>query len=220
MGATAFVGRISFLFRSGSAARSPSLARRNAASAEAARAQDRNHREREFFHVGIELVGVPAEQQVAAVRIDGADHALGRGDLDLVLEAVPRERGVVRLDVELEMLFEAEGAEEGDAARDVEIVLVFRRLLRLRLDQELTLEADALGVIDRQVQERSKVVLFAFQIGVEQRLVALAPAPENIVLAAEFLGDFERLLHLRGGIGEDVGVGIRGGAGKKPRIAE
>ena len=59
-----------------------------------------------------------------------------------MLEGVAGERRVVGLDVELEMLVEAVGAQEGDAAGDVEIVLVLRRLLRLRLDEELALEAD------------------------------------------------------------------------------
>jgi hypothetical protein len=110
-----------------------------------------------------------------------------RGHLDLVLEGVAGQRGVVGLDVELEMLFQPVGAQEGDAARHVEIVLVLGRLLRLGLDQELALEADLLRVIDRHVQERGEVLLLALQVGVEQRLVALAAAPEDVVLAAELL---------------------------------
>jgi hypothetical protein len=80
----------------------------------------------------------------------------GGGDLDLVLEGVAGEGGVVGLDVELEVLFEAVGAEEGDAAGDVEVVLVLGRLLRLGLDEELALEADALGVIHGHVQEAAR----------------------------------------------------------------
>jgi hypothetical protein len=62
-----------------------------------------------------------------------------------VLEGVAGERGVVGLDVELEVLLQAVGAQEGDAAGDVEVVLVLGRLLRLGLDQELALEADLLA---------------------------------------------------------------------------
>ena len=49
---------------------------------------------------------------------------------------------------------------------------------------------------------------FALEIGVEQRLVAFASAPQNVVRAAELMGDVDRVLHLRRGVGEDVGVGI------------
>jgi hypothetical protein len=142
------------------------------------------------------------------------------GDLDLVLEGVAGERGVVGLDVELEVLLEAVGAEEGDAAGDIEVVLVLRGLLRLGLDEELALEADALGVIDRHVEEGGEVVLLALEVGVEERLVALAAAPEHVVLAAELLGDIQGLLHLRGGVGEDVGVGVRRCAAHVARVRE
>jgi hypothetical protein len=87
----------------------------------------------------------------------------------------------------LKMLLQAVGAQEGDAAGDVEVVLVLGRLLRLGLDEELALEADALGVVDRHVDERGEVVLLALQVGVEERLVTLAAAPEDVVFAAELL---------------------------------
>ena len=56
------------------------------------------------------------------------------------------------------------------------------------------------------------MVELALHVGVEQGLVALAAAPEDVARAAEFLGDFHGLLDLGGGVGEDVGVGVGGGA--------
>ena len=187
---------------------------------EAAGAQDGDHGERELLHVRVELVGVPAEQRVAGVRVDRAQHPLGGRDLDLVLEGVAGERRVVGLDVELEVLLEAEGAQEGDPARDVEVVLVLRRLLRLGLDVELALEPDPLRVVDRHVQEPGQVLLLPLQVRVEERLVALAAAPERVAVAAELVGDLHRLLHLGGRVGEDVGVGVRGGAAHVARVGE
>ena len=64
------------------------------------------------------------------------------------------------------------------------------------------------------------MVLLALQVRVEKRLVALAPAPEHVVLAAELLGDLDRLLHLRRRIGEDVRVGVGRGAAHVARIGE
>ena len=43
-------------------------------------------------------------------------------------------------------------------------------------------------------------------------LVAFATAPEGVADAAEFVRDFEGLLHLGGGVGEDLGVAAGGGA--------
>ena len=64
------------------------------------------------------------------------------------------------------------------------------------------------------------MVLLALQVGVEQRLIAFAAAPENIVLAAELLRDLQRFFHLRRRVGEDVRVGIRRRAAHVARIGK
>ena len=51
------------------------------------------------------------------------------------------------------------------------------------------------------------MVQLALHVGVQQRRIPFAPAPERVAGAAEFVGHFHRLLHLRGGEGEHVGVG-------------
>ena len=63
----------------------------------------REHALRGEVDVGRELVGVPAEQQVARVGVDGAEHAVLRGDFHFVLHRVAGQRGVVGLDVQLEV---------------------------------------------------------------------------------------------------------------------
>ncbi len=88
----------------------------------------------------------------------------------------------------------------------VEVVLVGGRLLRLRLDEELAGEADLLLVIDGQVEELGQVVELALQVGVVEVHVAFPAAPEDVVDAAQLLGDFEGLLDLGRGVGEDVGI--------------
>ena len=47
-----------------------------ATRAETAGTQDRDHGEGELADVGVELVGVPAEQLVTGVGVDRAEHAL------------------------------------------------------------------------------------------------------------------------------------------------
>ena len=75
-------------------------------------------------------------------------------------------------------------------------------------------------VLDHQAEEASELLGLASQIGVEKRVVAFAPAPEHVVGAAELVGGFEGLAHLRGRAGEDLGVGVGCGAGGVPGMAE
>ena len=103
---------------------------------------------------------------------------------------------------------------------DVEVVLVLGRLLRLRLDQDRALEADLLLVLDHHGEETAELRELALHVGVEQRLVALAPAPEHVVGALQLVRDVEDVLHLRRGVGEDVGVGIGGGARHEAAVGE
>src|SRR5690606_4728874 len=49
-------------------------------------------------------------------------------------------------------------------------------------------------------------------------LIAFASSPEDVVDAAELFRDVDRLLHLRGRIGEGIGVGARRGAVHVARV--
>ena len=59
------------------------------------------------------------------------------------------------------------------------------------------------------MEEGAEVIHLALQIGVEERGVTFAATPESVTLAFEFVRDFERFLHLRSGVGENVGVTTR-----------
>ncbi len=183
-------------------------------------AQNRNHRETEFLNVGIELIGVPTEEWITGVGINRSEHALGGGDIDLMREGMAGEGSVIGFDVELEMFLEAVGAEEGDAAGDIEIVLMLGGFLRFGLDQELPFETNLLRVVDRHVHEAREVLLFAFEIGIEECFVTFTATPENVIFAAEFLGCVHRALHLGCGISEYVGIGIGGGTAHEARIGK
>ena len=101
---------------------------------------------------------------------------------DLVGEVVAGERGVVDLDVDLDLVVEAVLLQERVHGGDVVVVLVLGRLDRLRLDQDRALEPDRVLVLDDHVQEPAELVELALHVGVEQRLVALAAAPQHVVL--------------------------------------
>src|SRR5208337_5237163 len=121
---------------------------------------------------------------VVAVGVDRTEESERGGERDLVLEGVMRQHRVPDFDIELDLALESEAAQEAGDGGDVEIVLVLGRLLRLRLDQEDSLEADLVLVLDDQRQEPPELLLLAIKIGVEQGLVALAAAPQHVVFAA------------------------------------
>ena len=127
---------------------------------------------------------------------------------------------MVRLDVELHVFLEPVLADEVETSRRVEIVLMLRRLLRLGLEQELPLESDRLGEIDRQMHEPGQVIQFAFHIGVVEIGIPFTASPENIIGTPQLMGDFDRLFDLGGRVGEDVGIGARGGPMHVPRMRE
>ena len=191
-----------------------------AARRQAAAADDLVQRERQILDRVRELVRVPAVLGVAPVGVDGAHHAVRDGVGHLVVEAVPRERGVVRLDVALVLAVEAVADQEPVHGLGVVVVLVLGRLHRLRLDQELALEADLGLVLCNEMEEARELLALAVEVRVEQRVVALAAAPQDVVLAAEALGHLEHVLDLRRGVGEDLGIRVGGRAGLVARVGE
>ncbi len=159
-----------------------------------------------------ELVGVPTVLRVAAIGVDAAEHPVGGGVGDLVMEAVTRQRGVVRLDVGPVFAVESVAHEEAVDRRHVVVVLVLGRLHRLRFDEQLAGEPDPVLVLGDQVQEPGELGTLAPQVGVEQRVVALAATPQHVVLAAKPVGHLEHVLHLGGGVGEHFRIRVGGGA--------
>ena len=82
-------------------------------------------------------------------------------------------------------------------------------LFWLRLDQDLTIKADLVLVLDHEREEATELVHLVRQVGVEQRFIAFTAAPQHIVRAAERLGHIHTVLHGRGTPGKHIGIGIR-----------
>ncbi len=163
---------------------------------QAALPQHHQHRPHRVVQIHRELVGVPAVLRIAAVGVDAAQQARIAGHLQIVLETVPGQRGVVGLDVELEILVQPVLAQETHHRGAVEIVLVLHRLHRLGLDQEIALEADAASVVARQSEEARQMLLLAPHLRVVQARIALATAPEHVVLPAQGHRRLQRRLDL------------------------
>ena len=84
----------------------------------------------------------------------------------------------------------------------------------------MALEADLVLVLDHHGEEAAELVLLLLQVGVEQRVVALAPAPQHVVLAAQAVRRLEAVPHLGGGEAEHLRIGIGGAARHVARMAE
>ena len=181
--------------------------------------EDLPHDGGSLVQVGRELIHIPADELVALVGIEGAEHAGLAGGADLVLVGVAGQVGVVAFQVQLHEV-DVVGLKEGDGCGCIEVILVHRRLLGLRLDQELSVQADLLSILVAHVEELGHVLLLALHLGVPQVLVAFTAAPEHVVLGPQALCDLQGVLQLATGVGVDVGERGGGGAGHEARVGE
>src|SRR5581483_9902342 len=191
-----------------------------AAGAEALVLEELDESRHELLGVVGKLIGVPAVARIAAVDVDRAEDAVGARRRDLVLEIEARQGRMVDLDVDSYLLGEAVLLQEGEHRRDVPVVLMFGGLEGLGLDEDRPFEADAMLVLDHHREEAAVVIELALEVGIEQGVVALAPAPEHVVLTAQAVSGLEAEAHLRRGPGVDLGIGARGRTAGVTRMAE
>ena len=83
-----------------------------AASCEATHFEHAEHDLCGQVDVGRELIGVPADELVATIGVDTAEHVGIVADGEFVLHRVSSQRGVVRLDVQFKAIHETVFAEE------------------------------------------------------------------------------------------------------------
>ena len=167
-----------------------------------------------------ELVGVPAEQVIAAIGVNAAQLTLGRGELEVVFKGVAGQGGVVGFDVDFEFVQQVVFAQEAQDGGGIVVVLVLGRLFGLGLYEQGAGKADCLFVFNGHVQEARELVLLVGHVGVEQAGVPFASTPKHVIGPPEPMGAFHGLLDLRCGPGEDVGVGVGGGPVRKARVRE
>ena len=110
--------------------------------------------------------------------------------------------------------------EESCNGLGVDVILVLGGLHRLGLDEEGALEALLAGVVARHSQHGGHVFLLTLHVGVEQRHVAFAAAPEDVGGAAQLDGGVDGVLDLHDGAGHNVEVGVGGGAVHVALVAE
>ena len=174
----------------------------------------------DFRYVVGELVRVPAGLVVVAVHVDGTENPQRGRQRQFMFERMARKDRVALFDVHLNLTLQPELLEETVNGGDIEIILVFGGLLRLRLHQNGAFEADLVFVLHRHLQEPSGLLAFAFEVGVQQGFIALAPAPKHIVPAVQLVGRIHTGFDRRRGPGKDLRVRVGGRARHKAAVTK
>ena len=74
------------------------------------------------------------------------------------MERVTRQRRVVGFDIHLDLFFQSELLQEAVDRRHVVVVLMLGRLLRFWLNQQRTLEADFVFMLDHHLHEAANLL--------------------------------------------------------------
>ena len=177
-------------------------------------------RHRKLADIVGKLVRIPTILRVAPVHVDRAEYPKRIGSRNFVFETVSCQRRVIGFNFDLDLVFQPVPFEKAVDGRDVVIVLVLHRLVRLWLDQDRALEADLVLVFDHHRHEPAKLIELARDVGVEDRVVAFAPAPQHVIGSAQLMCRLDHRAHLKRGIGEHLRVGVCCRAGSVAAVAE
>ena len=110
---------------------------------------------------------------------------------------VTSQCGVIRLQIQLEVVHQVIGPQEVQARRCVRVILVLGRLLRFRLNIKLACKANRFLVIHCHMQKPGQVIQLAFHIRVEHGLVVFTASPERIAFTTKIMRHFHGLFDLR-----------------------
>ena len=127
-----------------------------------------------------------------------------------MMERVASQRGVVRLNVNLNLFLQSELFQETINCGDIVIILMFCRLLRFWLNQQRPLEASFMFMLDHHLHKAANLLALLTQIGIQQGFIAFAPAPQHIVFAAQGFGGLHGAADLRRRPGKNLRIGISG----------
>ena len=191
-----------------------------AACGEATHFENAQHDVGRKVKVARKLIGVPAEERVATIGIDGAKRVCGDGDFHFVFHGVAGQRGVVGLEVELEVTEQIVLAQKVEASSGVGIVLVRGRFSGLWLDVKLSRKSDLFGMVHREMKQRSQVIQFALHVGVEEGSVTFPATPKYITLSTKVMRSLKRVFHLGGRICVDVRRGRSSSALRVARVSK
>src|SRR5690606_8160547 len=147
------------------------------------------------------LVGIPPVLIVSAVRVDRSEHSGVGRHLQLMLERMPRQRGVVHFQIELKIRQKIILLQKADDRRGIVVVLVLRWLTRFGLNKECTPSAPLAGIVCGHMEDAGKVLLLTLHICLQKGHMSFASAPKNIVLSAESNGRVQRSFNLSSSMG-------------------
>lgn len=158
------------------------------------------------------LIRIPSQEGISRIGINGPQHTVGGRNGNVMLGRVTRQRRVIGLNVEFEMLRQPVLVQEGDTGLGVVIVLVFARFAGLGFEEELRLVALSRFVVQGHFEHGRHVVAFFFHVGIQEGMIALSSTPKDVVRTPELVVYVHDLLDLGRRVTKDVYIGTRHGA--------
>ena len=174
---------------------------------EAAHFKHAQHDLRGHVNVGGELVGVPAYQFIAGIGINRTQRPGSGSNSQFVLHCVTGEGGVIGFNIQLEVVQQIILAQEVQAGSGVAVILVGGGLTWLRLNVELSFEANLFFVVHGHVQQAGEVIQFPLHVGIQQSGIPLAASPERVAETSELMGYVHGFFHLSRCIRKNIRIG-------------
>ena len=185
---------------------------------ETTRAQHFVISQRHLWHVVWKLIGVPARLVIVAVHVDRPKDVQLTRQSEFMLKRMACQNRMALLDIYLDFAFKTKVLEEAVNSGNIIVILVLRRFLWLGLDQDRTFEAHLVFVIHDHLQHATSLLTLAPHVGVKQCFIPFATAPKNVVFAPKFDRRIHTGFDCRGGVGENVGIRVRGSARHKATV--
>src|ERR1700733_9879099 len=112
-----------------------------------------------------------------------------------MFESMPGQSSVIGLKIYTHLLLQSKPLEKAVDGSGIEIILMCSWFLGLGLDEDLSVEAYLVFVVDDQHKETAHLFEFVCHVGVQQRLIAFTAAPQDVVSPSESLRNVHAMLH-------------------------
>src|SRR5574343_59828 len=125
-----------------------------------------------------------------------------------MLEGMTRQRGMVHLNIQFEILIQTVLTEKSDHSSSIVIILMFGGLAGFGFDKEYPFETLTACIITRHGQKTTQMIQLTPHISIQQGHITFTPAPEYIILSSQCNGGIEGIFYLCTGIGQSGKIRI------------
>ena len=187
---------------------------------ESAHAQNFQHRLGSLVNIRGKLIRIPAVHRITPVRIHAPQQPRVPAHPKIVNEIMPRQSGMIGLDIALEIPVQTVVPQKSDHRRGVEIVLMLGGLHGFGFNVKLTREARLTSIIPGHAQESGDVIELPAHIRVPERHVSFPTAPEGVARPSEPDCRVKGRLHLMRRMPQHREIGTARGTVHVPGMGE